>query len=339
MGCGASTAVRTSTSNHASGASVVPAKSILVNGNAGGGRPRRKSGPQNNADAKLSPTLSSSSNDSNSNTVNSKQLKRQLSSIDEGVSEVAPHNVSVQADLETEFGIKSQYVQTELELNPEDELELLMNEENIEIYDDHETDLYNLSNDGMCITPIARETSAVSEIREYPRSSKGSRKNFADVAVQVRRTRTCSTQTRSLGVSSYSKLRHDTIASSKNKHHTTTDVTFMHQKHESSAKQHQRLWTAPSKPTDIEKLSPKLHDFESQTDPISQALAANAADSDLNVLHSYEISSPFSHIEKELSAATDPTKKGKRNFDTRLQECLNKLLDDMEDTIVTQKPG
>uniref|UniRef100_T1KRA8 Transglutaminase-like domain-containing protein n=1 Tax=Tetranychus urticae TaxID=32264 RepID=T1KRA8_TETUR len=85
---------------------------------------------------------------------------------------------------------------------------------------------------------------------------------------------------------------------------------------------------------------PKRHDFESQTDPVSEVLAANAGDNDLNVLQSYSLSSPFSHIEKQLAndSDSDPLRAEKNVInkindttnDIKLQECLNKLLDDIE---------
>uniref|UniRef100_T1KRD1 Uncharacterized protein n=1 Tax=Tetranychus urticae TaxID=32264 RepID=T1KRD1_TETUR len=85
---------------------------------------------------------------------------------------------------------------------------------------------------------------------------------------------------------------------------------------------------------------PKRHDFESQTDPVNEVLAANAGDNDLNVLQSYSLSSPFSHIEKQLAndSDSDPLRAEKNVIDKindttndiKLQECLNKLLDDIE---------
>lgn len=76
---------------------------------------------------------------------------------------------------------------------------------------------------------------------------------------------------------------------------------------------------------------PHLHDFESQTDPLSsRALAATAAGNDLAVPQPFSISSPFSHIEKEL---LNSAQVGKSNVhDEKLQDCLTKLLNDMDYT-------
>lgn len=317
MGCGASTAVHSSTlTSNTAAAAVPPAKSILVNGTSPGRAPRRK----NNADAKHSLSVSTDSIES-VDSVNAKQFKRQLSSIDEHACE---HAVAVQTDFESVFGIKSQYVQTDIELNPEDELELMMNETNAESDDES----------GSHGSPNGRNSTTGDD--EYTRSScdvvsRKAHKQYFSIGIQATRCRSCSTQTRSFGflqstsTTSQKRLSANKFAMDRGKKRRDTQ---------------QRLWTAPSKPEDIEKVSPKQHDFESQTDPISQALAANAADSsDLNVLHSYDISSPFSHIEKELAASNDSSKKGKRNFDIRLQECLNKLLDDMEDSLGGQRSG
>lgn len=92
----------------------------------------------------------------------------------------------------------------------------------------------------------------------------------------------------------------------------------------------------------------KVADFESQTDPVSEVMAANAGDNDTNVLQSFNLSSPFSHIEKQLGSigesSSDTINKSHmitsnlinnkhQNNDTKLQECLNQLLDDIEGSL------
>ncbi|KAI1309461.1 Kyphoscoliosis peptidase [Halotydeus destructor] len=358
MGCGASAAVNSSTwtqnpsvirTGRTSTAQVKPLN--VANGTATGhsakGRlgnktldPRSSSEPVSSSEGDIGNAHGSGSPRSS----NSKSLKRRLSSIDEDTKEVVHvrHQVAVQTDLESVYGIKSQYAQTELELNPEDELELLMNEDTGDNEDssdgqlddieaiDEAVAILNLSSHGRNLGDVTSVTGRQSMVKADI--------VMLDVAIQVKRLRTFSTQTRLTVLHGKTTLfaRRKPMPTSSGDLRALNSSKLRLPKDSNVQK---RLWTAPSKAEDIESnFAPKVHDFESQTDPISQALAANAADhSDLNVLHSYEISSPFSHIEKELNSGPD-NGKHKRNFDVRLQECLNKLLDDMDDPAAIKTP-
>lgn len=303
MGCGASrTAAISSNTTHGA---AQPVKSILVNGTTS----RRRHDSDNVSQTHSIVSVSREP----------MQLQRQLSSVNE--TDGHARHAAVQTDLDSVFGIKTQYVQTDQhELHPEDELELLISE--CVGHDDDNND----GNISPCTAERVREpraeNSSYSRHKMHP-TADDAHKEYFSVGIQVLRTRSCFTQTKTLA---YMESLKSLATSSSGK--MTQPRT--------SRPRDPRLWTAPSKPSDI-RLSPAQHDFESQTDPLSQALAANAADSaDLNVLHSYEISSPFSHIEKELQASGEPRAKSKRNFDIRLQECLNKLLDDMEESYGAQ---
>ncbi|RWS17634.1 uncharacterized protein B4U79_08067 [Dinothrombium tinctorium] len=246
----------------------------------------------------------------NRNSKRQKLIKPRLSSIEERslekqkISPIPIQAKAIQTETESIFGYKSQYTQTEFDFLPDDEFEFFNNEIadlTIERSGDSQTLLAPLS-------PNYELSSNNAFIRTENIIGKGSMRAQVtiDVGIQVVWEKaTSSTQTKLAIAKSKFLTRFDNFTQIEN---VKQPASFAF----------------------------KLHDFESQTDPLIAARAANGAGNDLNILQTYDnISSPFSHIEKELSINAVEAKK--KNFDVRLQEALNKLLDDMEDSFVAQK--
>lgn len=250
-------------------------------------------------------------------------------------------------------GIKSQLSQTDIQLSPEEELDLIMTESmTANGYDSSDEDLNRISRSpdpDNSSSDVNKSVLLQTEDSLFNRKHNLSKKSLqhsstaqvtVDVGIQVRRqTHSSATQTR-FGFVKTSKTKlvpkvfnKTTIQKSLRKSMSVDIDSF-------------RLWTAPTKQLlhhnskDIDGLNiipltdslnnNILQDIESQTDPkLSTVLAANSAGNDLSsALQSYDITSPFAHIERELLQT-------KNNFlkvpDNRLQDCLNKLLDDMDD--------
>lgn len=243
------------------------------------------------------------------------------------------------------YGIKSQYSQTDIQLSAEEEMDLIMTETSVVAT---ESAIDQDSADGRVSQALESDTEVDKSVlvqteesvlsRKANQSKKGSQYSAQvtiDVGIQVRKqSQSCATQTR-LGFVHSSKTK--LVPKVFNK---TNVIATNLRKSMSVDTDNYRLWTAPAiahhsdaiDSLNIISLNNNniLQDIESQTDPkLSSVLAANAAGSDLTaVVHSFDISSPFAHIERELIH--------KNNFlkvpDNRLHDCLSKLLDDMDDT-------
>ncbi|XP_035207249.1 kyphoscoliosis peptidase-like isoform X2 [Stegodyphus dumicola] len=74
----------------------------------------------------------------------------------------------------------------------------------------------------------------------------------------------------------------------------------------------------------------KMADFESQTDPVTRALAANAAGIESNVFSSMDSISPIAHIHKELSSTGLKTSQVSKSA---IHESIARLLEDVEDSM------
>ncbi|GIY75262.1 hillarin [Caerostris darwini] len=74
----------------------------------------------------------------------------------------------------------------------------------------------------------------------------------------------------------------------------------------------------------------KMADFESQTDPVTRALAANAAGIEPNVFSSMDSISPIAHIHKELG---NTGFKSSQVSKSAIHESIARLLEDVEDSM------
>ncbi|KAG8201330.1 hypothetical protein JTE90_016807 [Oedothorax gibbosus] len=74
----------------------------------------------------------------------------------------------------------------------------------------------------------------------------------------------------------------------------------------------------------------KMADFESQTDPVTRALAANAAGIEPNVFSSIDSISPIAHIHKELG---NTGLKSTQVSKSAIHESIARLLEDVEDSM------
>ena len=238
------------------------------------------------------------------------------------------------------YGIKSQFSQTDIQLTAEEEMDLIMSETSVLI--EAKVEQERLSPGPDSDTEV--DKSVLLQTEESMLSRKEQKKSpqvgahvTIDVGIQVKRqTQNCATQTR-FGTVNTSKTK--IVPKVLNK---SNSLQTNLRKSMSVDTDNYRLWTAPnahqSSPIDTLNIisvnnSHILTDIDSQTDPkLSCVLSGSNASSDLTaVLHSYDMSSPLSplsHIERELL--------NKNHFlkvpDNRLQDCLSKLLDDMDDT-------
>jgi hypothetical protein len=257
--------------------------------------------------------------------------------------------ITISIGIQTESdinGIKTQYTQTDFILFPEDELELMMNDSN-HYESDEESNVCNKSSNDFDSDNVEVNKSVLLQTDEshHRRNVKKiSTQVTVDVGIQVKMSKiTRATQTRLCLINSQvvpNVLKNKKFTNSRNIKHSTNLRKSMSVDIESY-----RLWTAPSKVQDLNSLDVEnlnllksnFQDFESQTDPLlSTVLAANSAGNDLTVLQSYDISSPFAHIEKELLHSS------KNNFtnkvpDNILQDSLSRLLEDMDDSFTAKK--
>lgn len=262
--------------------------------------------------------------------------------------------VGIQTEMHEVHGIKSQFVQTDMDgLFPEDELELLMQEEmHVYFHDDDSSDVssHDVRSDEEQQTrgnDLIREDeddlqiledSQLNQEKESPNrtrltGAKGMKEtgDVKSIGIQVMETRekTCQTKVSLLlnhaSSSSTFSLCKDAADSIQKMEIDLTKIqeedTHDHHDHKNDSNDHHEYLDA--KVISRLEAAASCNDIESQTEPISSALAANSAGNDLNILHSFNISSPFSHMNDKLEL-TD------QNTARNLQECLNRLLSDME---------
>jgi uncharacterized metal-binding protein len=257
--------------------------------------------------------------------------------------------ITISIGIQTESdinGIKTQYTQTDFTLFPEDELELMMNDSN-HYESDEESNVCNKSSNDFDSDNVEVDKSVLLQTdgsHDRRNVKKISSKVTIDVGIQVKRSKiTSATQTRICLINSQvvpNVLNSKKFMNSRNIKHSTNLRKAINVDIESC-----RLWTAPSKIQDVNSLDVEslnllksnFQDFESQTDPLlSTVLAANSAGNDLTVLQSYDISSPFAHIEKELLYSSKNSFKNKVP-DNILQDSLNRLLEDMDDSFTAKR--
>jgi hypothetical protein len=256
--------------------------------------------------------------------------------------------ITISIGIQTESdinGIKTQYTQTDFILFPEDELELMMNSNHYE--SDEESNVCNKSSNDFDSDNVEVNKSVLlqtDELHDRRNVKKISTQVTIDVGIQVKKSKiTSATQTRLCLINSQivpNVLNNKKFTNSRNIKHSTNLRKAM-----SVDIENYRLQTAPSKVSDVKSLDVEslnllksnFQDFESQTDPLlSTVLAANSAGNDLTVLQSYDISSPFAHIEKELLHSSNYNFKNKVPHDI-LQDSLSRLLEDMDDSFTAKK--